>query len=79
MNRLGMHMHSLSRLQHLQVLVLASNKLLAVHPSLWDLTGLLHLDLGHNNLPELPQDVSQLTALTVGSPSSLWTAVHVIV
>lgn len=67
MNRLGLHMHSLEKLEQLEVLVLASNKLLAVHPSLWNLTTLKRLDLGHNNLSELPKDVTQLTQLTVST------------
>jgi Leucine-rich repeat (LRR) protein len=67
MNRLGVHMHSFRRLEELQVLVLASNKLVGVHPSVWSLTSLVRLDLGHNNLTELPADVSQLTGLTVRS------------
>lgn len=65
MNRLGVHTHSFRRLEELQVLVLASNKLVGVHSSLWGLTSLVRLDLGHNNLTELPQEVSQLTGLTV--------------
>lgn len=65
MNRLGVHMHTFSRLEQLEVLVLASNKLLAVHPSLWGLTTLKRLDLGHNSLSELPADISRLTGLTV--------------
>jgi hypothetical protein len=70
MNRLGVHMHSFRRLEELQVLVLASNKLVGVHPSLWCLASLVRLDLGHNNLTELPADVSQLTGLTVSGACS---------
>eukprot|EP00878_Enallax_costatus_P012290 GHUV01012838.1.p1 GENE.GHUV01012838.1~~GHUV01012838.1.p1 ORF type:complete len:372 (+),score=91.45 GHUV01012838.1:213-1328(+) len=65
MNRIGVHMHSLTKLEQLEVMVLASNKLVAVHPSLWSLTGLKRLDLGHNNLSDLPANVSQLTQVTV--------------
>jgi Leucine-rich repeat (LRR) protein len=65
MNRLPMQMHSLRRLEALEVLVLASNKLVAVHPSLWTLGRLVHLDLGHNNLAHLPPDIGALTRLTV--------------
>jgi Leucine-rich repeat (LRR) protein len=71
MNRLGVHMHSFRRLEELQVLVLASNKLVGVHPSVWSLTSLVRLDLGHNNLTELPADVSQLTGLTVSSTQAI--------
>lgn len=65
MNRIDVHTHSLSKLEQLEVMVLASNKLVEVHPSLWTVTALKRLDLGHNNLSELPPVVSQLTQLTV--------------
>lgn len=65
MNRLTMQGHDFSAMQALEVLVLASNKLVALHSSVWGLTGLARLDLGHNNLTDLPSDISSLTALTV--------------
>jgi Leucine-rich repeat (LRR) protein len=67
MNRLGMQAHNFAQMEELETLVLASNKLLALHSSVWALTTLQRLDLGHNNLSDLPAEVSSLTGLTVSS------------
>jgi Leucine-rich repeat (LRR) protein len=67
MNRLGMQAHTFAQMEELETLVLASNKLLALHSSVWALTTLQRLDLGHNNLSDLPAEVSSLTGLTVSS------------
>lgn len=73
MNRLGMQAHNFEHMEELETLVLASNKLLALHSSVWALTTLSRLDLGHNNLSDLPAEISSLTGLTVSS----WGAVLV--
>jgi len=65
MNRLGMQAHNFAQMEDLETLVLASNKLLALHSSVWALTTLKRLDLGHNNLSDLPAEISSLTGLTV--------------
>jgi Leucine-rich repeat (LRR) protein len=65
MNRLGMQAHNFAHMEELEMLVLASNKLLALHTSVWGLTTLKRLDLGHNNLSDLPAEISSLTGLTV--------------
>jgi Leucine-rich repeat (LRR) protein len=65
MNRLGMQAHNFAQMEELETLVLASNKLLALHSSVWALTTLKLLDLGHNNLSDLPAEISSLTGLTV--------------
>lgn len=69
MNRLGMQAHNFAQMEELETLVLASNKLLALHSSVWTLTTLQRLDLGHNNLSDLPAEVSSLTGLSVSSKS----------
>lgn len=65
MNRLGIQVHNFDQMGELESLVLASNKLLALHSSVWGLTTLKRLDLGHDNLSDLPSDISSLTGLTV--------------
>jgi leucine-rich repeat protein SHOC2 len=65
MNRLGMQAHNFAKMEELETLVLSSNKLLALHSSVWGLTSLERLELGHNNLSELPAEISALTGLTV--------------
>lgn len=69
MNRLGMQAHNFAQMEELDTLVLASNKLLALHSSVWGLTTLKRLDLGHNNLSDLPAEISSLIGLTVSSSS----------
>lgn len=77
MNRLGIQVHNFAQMGEMESLVLASNKLLALHSSVWGLTTLKRLDLGHNNLSDLPSDVSSLTGLTVrrGTGRAAWRTV----
>jgi Leucine-rich repeat (LRR) protein len=73
MNRLGIQVHNFAQMGELESLMLASNKLLALHSSVWGLTTLKRLDLGHNNLSDLPSGISSLTGLSVraGTHASL--------
>jgi hypothetical protein len=66
MNRLGWHLQDLGALTGLRALGLSNNKLLHLHASLWRLTDLEELDLGHNALSALAPELGELKGLTVG-------------
>jgi Leucine-rich repeat (LRR) protein len=65
MNRLGWHLQDLSPLTGLRFLSLSNNKLMYLHNSMWKLTEIEHLDLGHNSITTLPHELGDLVNLTV--------------